>query len=180
MSNPLRYSIVLFLIGLGPLLGLRAHNIGDDKKGVVVEIDGLKSAVPADWRPEEAKSQFRLHHFRIPHVADDKTDAELIVFFFGPGGGGTAEANVKRWKGMFIPPEDKKIEDVSKLENFKVGNVKVTYLDVQGTYKSRDQRNPAAKEERSITDGVPSEFAALFLHAIAVLRRREVRLGIEA
>jgi len=47
-----------------------------------------------------------------------------------------------------MPPEDKKIDDVSKVENFKVGNVEVTYLDVQGTYKFKERPfDPASKEE---------------------------------
>ena len=125
---------------------LLAH--ADDKKSTVVEIDGLKSATPAEWQPGEVTSQFRIHQFRIPHVAEDKTDAELIIFFFGPGGGGSADANVKRWKGTFVPPEDKKIDDVAKVETFKVGDVQVTYLDVQGTYKFKERPfDPASKEE---------------------------------
>jgi hypothetical protein len=136
------------IAGVVPLLALRAQDKKEEKKGTVVEIDGLKSAVPADWKHEEVSSQFRVYHFRIPHAADDKTDAELIIFFFGPGGGGPADANVKRWKGMFIPPEGKKIDDVAKVETFKVGDVKVTYLDVEGTYKFKERPfDPSAKEE---------------------------------
>lgn len=117
-------------------------------KGAVVEIDSLKSGVPTDWKQEKVTSKNRTHHFRIPHVADDKTDAELIIFFFGAGSGGSADANVKRWKGMFIPPEGKEIDDVAKVESFKIGNVDVTYLDVQGTYKFKERPfDPKAKEE---------------------------------
>jgi len=148
MTNRFRYCIVLLVAGITPLLALRADEKKEAQKGVVVEIDDLKSAAPAGWKQEEVDAKFRTHHFRIPHVADDKTDADLTIFFFGTGSGGTAEANVKRWKGMFIPPEDKKIEDVAKVEEFKVGNVNVTYLDVQGTYKFKERPfDPASKEE---------------------------------
>ena len=64
------------------------------------------------------------------------------------GQGGSVQDNVKRWKAMFIPPKGKKIDDVAKVESFKVGNVNVTYLDVQGTYKFKERPfDPAAKEE---------------------------------
>jgi hypothetical protein len=148
MSNRLRYGLV-FAVAAMPMILLRADSKKEEKKGTVVEIDGLKSAVPADWKPEEVTNKFRTHHFRVPHVADDKTDAEMVIFFFGAGSGGSADANVKRWKGMFIPPDGKKIDDVAKVETFKVGNVNVTYLDVQGTYKFKERPfDPASKEEQ--------------------------------
>jgi hypothetical protein len=148
MTNLFRFGVVFTLAGLMPLIGLRADEKKEQKKGTIVEIDDLKSVAPADWKSEEVTTKFRTHHFRIPHVADDKSDAELTIFFFGTGSGGSADANVKRWKGMFLPPEGKKIDDVAKVENFKVGNVDVTYLDVQGTYKFKERPfDPAAKEE---------------------------------
>jgi hypothetical protein len=148
MTNLFRFCVVFTLAGLMPLIGLRADEKKEQKKGTIVEIDDLKSTAPANWKSEEVTTKFRTHHFRIPHVADDKNDAELTIFFFGTGSGGSADANVKRWKGMFLPPEGKKIDDVAKLENFKVGNVDVTYLDVQGTYKFKERPfDPAAKEE---------------------------------
>jgi hypothetical protein len=76
----------------------------------------------------------RVKQFSVPG-SGEKSDAELIVFFFGEGQGGGAQANIDRWKGMFVPPEGKKIEDVSKVENVKAGDAKATVLDVRGTYK---------------------------------------------
>jgi hypothetical protein len=146
MIHLFRYCLVFGVAGLVSLPALRADEKKEEKKGVVVEIDGLKSAVPAEWEQQKVSSQFRIYHFRIPHLADDKRDAEMIVFHFG-GGGGSADANVKRWKGMFIPPEGKKIDDVAKVENFKVGDVDVTYLDIEGTYRFKERPDPAAKEE---------------------------------
>ncbi|HEV2947390.1 MAG TPA: hypothetical protein VGX70_08435, partial [Gemmataceae bacterium] len=148
MFKLMRFLMIAGVVAVAPLLALRADDKSDDKKGVVVEIDDLKSTAPANWKSEEVTTKFRTHHFRIPHVADDKSDSELTIFFFGTGSGGSADANVKRWKGMFVPPEGKKIDDVAKVENFKVGNVDVTYLDVQGTYKFKERPfDPAAKEE---------------------------------
>jgi hypothetical protein len=76
----------------------------------------------------------RTAQFRAPKADDDKEDAEFVVFYF-QGGGGSNEDNIKRWKGMFIPPKGKTIDDVAKVEKMKVGNVDVTYLDLSGTYK---------------------------------------------
>src|SRR5262249_27368179 len=55
----------------------------------------------------------------------------------------------KRWQGMFEAPEGKKIDDVSKVEKMKVGDVDVTYLDVQGIYLYKfPPFDPNAKVQR--------------------------------
>src|SRR5262249_4403917 len=105
-----------------------------DQKGTLVTIDGLRSRTPGDWAEEQVSSRMRVKQFRLDAVGDDKMNAEVTIFFFGPGGGGSTAENVKRWKGMFLPPEGKKIDDVAKVETLKVGKVPVTYVDVPGTY----------------------------------------------
>src|SRR5205814_2686797 len=60
-------------------------------------------------------------------------DADLAIFYF-EGGGGGLEANLQRWKDRLIPPKGKNIDDVTKIEKFKVGSAEVTYLDASGTY----------------------------------------------
>jgi hypothetical protein len=107
---------------------------GGEGKGPVVKLGKLASQAPAAWKQEKPASRFRLYQFRLPRAEKDKADAELTVFFFGEGSGGTAEANVKRWKSMFQAPAGKSLDDVSKVETFKVSGAEVTYLDVQGTY----------------------------------------------
>ena len=57
-----------------------------------------------------------------------------MIFHFGAGGGGDVQANLDRWKAKFRAPKDKSIDEVTKVEKFKVGKVPVTYLDVSGTY----------------------------------------------
>jgi hypothetical protein len=127
-----RTSWALGLLG-GLLVAAAGPAAVQDKKPV--EIDGLKSAVPGTWKEEQTTSNMRVLQYRVPRAEGDAADAEFIVFYFGPGGGGGTEDNIKRWKGMFVAPEGKSIDDVSKVETFKAGNVPVTSLDVQGTYK---------------------------------------------
>lgn len=57
--------------------------------------------------------------------------------------------NLKRWKSVFVPPAGKDIEDVAKVEKFKVGKADLTYLDIQGTFLSKNPPfDPNAKTER--------------------------------
>ena len=118
------------LVGLALLAGVARA----DDKGTATELDGLKSRTPEGWKAQEIQSRNRVYHFVLPKSKGDKYDAELIVFFFGPGGGGGVKANIDRWKGMIAPPEGKKIDDVSKTEQLKIGDVKATVVDATGTY----------------------------------------------
>jgi hypothetical protein len=144
-------ALALCQIACGPEPG-RSDARGDDKqdgkKGTRVTLDGLHSQAPAGWKEEEASNRMRVYQFRVPRAKGDDADAEMVIFFFGTGSGGTAKDNVNRWKGLFIPPEGKKIADVSRVEAFKVGEVDVTYLDVEGTYKFKARPfDPNAREE---------------------------------
>jgi hypothetical protein len=104
-----------------------------DDKGAVVKLGTLTSRAPAEWKQQKPGNRLRVYQFLLPRAEKDGADAQLVIFYF-PGGGGTADANVKRWKGMFRPPEGKSLDDVSKVDKFKVSGASVTYLDVQGTY----------------------------------------------
>jgi hypothetical protein len=114
-------------------------------KPTLVKLDGLQSLTPADWHEEKPDNRMRLKQFRLSPIGDDKDDAEVVIFYFGEGQGGSAEDNIKRWKSQFKPPEGKSIQDVSKVEKMKVSGVPVTYLDIQGTYSFLPPSNPNAK-----------------------------------
>ena len=54
---------------------------------------------------------------------------DFAVFFFGPGGGGSVDANIERWVGQM------ETSDHPKPETFESGGLKVTWVDVKGTLK---------------------------------------------
>src|SRR5262245_33957359 len=93
--------------------------------GTPVTLGGLTSNAPAAWK-EGPAGGMRFKQFTIPRATGDKDDAELVIFFFGPGQGGGADPNITRWKGMFVPPEGKKIDDVAKVETTTIGGAKTT------------------------------------------------------
>jgi hypothetical protein len=116
--------------------------------GQEVELGGLKSKTPDNWKMEKPSGSLRKFQFSVPSADGDKEGAELVVFSFGGGSG--VEDNIARWKGQFIAPEGKSIDDVSKVEKYKVGKVAdVVCLDISGTYKFKFPPNdPRAKEQR--------------------------------
>ena len=115
--------------------------------GETIELGGLKSKAPAEWKFQKPSNKLRLYQFVVPKVEGDKDDAELVVFSFGAGGGSN-EDNVKRWKGQFIAPQGKTIDEATKTDKFKVGTgADVLYVDIHGTYKYKFPPNdPKAKE----------------------------------
>ncbi len=138
----------LMLVGVAAL-GCVAGSRAGEGKGTEVTLDGLKSRTPTDWKMQKPSNRLRTHQFLVPRASGDKEDAEMVIFHFGAGSGGSAADNIKRWKTMFAPPEGKTIDDVSKVEKFKVGDVSVAYLDVRGTYLYKNPPfAPNAKVER--------------------------------
>jgi hypothetical protein len=128
-----------------PAVALLTLALGSElaaQQGEVVEFDGLKATAPADWRPEKPKfTIFRFKQFWLPadktakFRSQDKDGAELAFFKDISGG---AEANIKRWKEMFDPPQGKTIEEVSKVTTIKIAGRDASYLDVAGTYKHKE------------------------------------------
>jgi hypothetical protein len=109
--------------------------------GTVVTLDGLSAKTPADWKEGEA-TKLRFKVFSLP--GKDAGDAELVIFYFGEGGGGGTKANIERWKQMFRPPTGKDIDDVSKVTETKAGSVDVVRFEVTGTYLYKP--NPMAEK----------------------------------
>lgn len=102
-----------------------------DAKPVVVEMAGMKSTAPAEWKEEKPSSNMRFMQLKLPKAEGDKADAELAFFVF-PGGSGTVEQNLKRQLDKFV--EEGRTDKVAKI---KVGEIEATYQDVAGTYKKK-------------------------------------------
>jgi hypothetical protein len=128
-------------LALSAILGL-VHSAAADDKGAVVTLGTLKSAAPAAWKQQTPANKLRAYQFAVG-------DADLAIFFFGENGGGTPSDNIKRWKSQFVAPEGKTIDDVSKVEKFKVGPAELTCLDIHGTFLSKNPPfDPNAKVVR--------------------------------
>jgi hypothetical protein len=125
---------VLALVGL-----VRA----DDKKGTVVELDGMKSTTPSTWVSERPINNFRFMQFRVPKVEGDSDDAEIVL---SKGQSGSTKDNLERWKKSFVAPEGKKIDDVAKEGKARVGKFEGNLLQIEGSYRSFERPgDPSSK-----------------------------------
>jgi hypothetical protein len=93
----------------------------------------LKFTVPAGWVDEPRSSSMRVAQFKLPKAAGDADDASLVVYYFGQSQGGSIAANVERWVGQMKQPDGNAVKD-AKQEQFETNGLKVTTVDVSGTY----------------------------------------------
>lgn len=130
----------LFLAGLLAVFGLCLPATAQDKKkddlkSMLVDLDGVKSEAPKDWKREKPANLLRSYQFRLPKAEGDKDDAELSI----RGQIGNDEAAIAQTKKMFVPPEGKKIDEFLKTEKMKIGGGQAIYLDLQGTYLKKEK-----------------------------------------
>jgi hypothetical protein len=111
-----------------------------------VHAAGLAFAAPPGWRKVATTSSMRVADFALPHVEGDSEDAELVLYYFG-GGGGSVEANMQRWVGQMQQPDGRDSGALAKREARKVNGLDVTLLDLTGTYVA--EMAPGASERNN-------------------------------
>jgi hypothetical protein len=99
----------------------------------VASVATLTFSAPAGWKAAGPSSSMRVAQFVLPRAAGDAADADLVVYYFG-GSGGTVDANIERWLGQMQQPGGKPSSAVAKREARSINGLKVTLVDVSGTY----------------------------------------------
>lgn len=97
-------------------------------------IAALTYTAPPAWHTRPPASSMRVAEFVIPKAQGDADDAELIVYFFGATGAGTADANLNRWIGQVQQPDGSPSGLKAQHANRAINGLKVTTVDVAGTY----------------------------------------------
>jgi hypothetical protein len=98
---------------------------------VAVRLLDLESVVDGAWEQEPPASTMRLLQYRVPGAAEG-ANASFVVYYFGPGQGGSTEANVERWASQFSTPEGGRVEPA--ITTAKVGDLPVTLVELRGSY----------------------------------------------
>jgi hypothetical protein len=88
--------------------------------------------VPAGWTEEKPENNIRLAQYRVPGSAGD---GECVVFYFGPGQGGDAESNARRWAGQFTQPDGRPSTDLMKMEHLDGPPGHYHVVEVTGTFQ---------------------------------------------
>ena len=78
---------------------------------------------PPSWVRLPAQSGMRKATYRIPRAKADSDEAELAVFHFGAGQGGSIEANVSRWTNQFPGVKPKEVRREERSANGRLQHI---------------------------------------------------------
>lgn len=143
--------------------------------------------LPATWQQEPPSSGMRMAQALIPGaggVGGVGDEGQLVVFHFGPGGGGGVEANLARW----VEQMDVKPGTEPQRQVFAVRGYQVTLLDVAGTLKPSGMgMGPATPQPDSVLlaavvegPGGPWFFKATGPEATMAAARADFRAMLES
>ena len=94
----------------------------------------LHYKAPDGWVKEQTSSSMRVAQYKLPKAEGDPEDALLVVYYFGATQGGAVQANIDRWISQMQQPDGGAAKDKAKTETSTVNGLKVTSVDVAGTY----------------------------------------------
>lgn len=126
MVNAFAASLVLFQL-------VSSHATASPPAAASASAGGLTWTAPKAWSVAPSASSMRVVTYHVPAAAGDAEGGELAVFFFGPGQGGSTQANVDRWLAQFRP--EKGSAGPGKPATLK-GAVPITIVTTEGTYAS--------------------------------------------
>ncbi len=91
----------------------------------------LSAVAPGGWVAQQPSSSMRVAQYGLPGPAGEAT---LGIFFFGPGQGGSVEANIERWHGQFTQEDGQSAQ--GRRWTRQVGDIEITGMDVSGTFSA--------------------------------------------
>ena len=106
--------------------------------------------VPEGWTVEKPTSEMRLAQYKLPKPDGDGEDALLVLYYFGPGQGGTPQANIERWVNQVKQPDGSASQDRARTETLTVNGLQVSTVDVLGNYSGGMSQDSAPKDSKSI------------------------------
>ncbi|HSB35549.1 MAG TPA: hypothetical protein VLH41_01660 [Thermoanaerobaculia bacterium] len=118
------------LVVLAQLASSHGQTVPAAPSAAVSAAGGLSWTLPKGWTAAPGSSM-RVATYRVPAAKGDKKDGEVAVFFFGPGQGGSIDANVQRWFSQLDPEPGSKKPSSGKTT---VGTIPVTVVEAEGTY----------------------------------------------
>jgi len=89
---------------------------------------GIEGTLPAGWLAQTPGSSMRLAQYRIP----GPPEAELVVYYFGPGQGGSVDANAARWSSQFTNVQGKPVKP--NIRQLRASAPRVTLVELHGNY----------------------------------------------
>jgi hypothetical protein len=92
---------------------------------------GVGFMIPEGWDAGTPGSRMRLAQYALPGSGGD---AEMAVFYFGPGQGGTPKANIDRWVAQFTADADTTSSVPVDVAEMEAGGLRLYFVKASGTY----------------------------------------------
>jgi hypothetical protein len=119
------------------LVGIAACG-GTGNANESVQIDGnpislleYVATAPSTWQSRQPASSMRLAEFNTP-AQGETAGAEVVVYFFGAGQGGSVEANIERWTNQFT--DDAGNHPKPTVTNETGTAFATTFVELRGNY----------------------------------------------
>lgn len=127
-----------------------APTVKTPSPGDAIDAGAVAFRPPPTWKFEQPASSMRRAQLKAPGADGE---AELVVYFFGAGGAGSAKDNIDRWVGQFSNKDGSPIQNAQPTEQ-TINGFKVTKVEVAGQYAGgmgpQAQQQPAKAEQRLI------------------------------
>jgi len=123
--------VLLIVVLAGAIQAATAFNSAQENSCGACE---LRFKMPDGWVSESPSSKMRLAQYKLPKADGDAEDASLVVYYFGPAQGGSVDANIDRWITQMEQPRGDSPREKAKTQTLTVNGLKVTTVDVVGTY----------------------------------------------
>jgi hypothetical protein len=95
-------------------------------------VGDFKFTIPSRWRIEPVESPARGGQWRVPPLHGEGEGGEVVVFYFGPGVGGTAKENIEAWIGTMFNAEGNPA--AAEVKHHKTGGLAISQVVIFGTY----------------------------------------------
>ena len=143
--------IVLAIIFASSACADRGTSVASNASSSVQNASGeLRYKAPDGWVTEKPTSTMRVAQYKLPKVEGDPEDASLVLYYFGASQGGAVQANIDRWIGQIEQPDGSSSKDKAKTESMTVNGLKVTTVDVSGTFTA--EMTPGSGDRRNNAD----------------------------
>ena len=123
--------------GAPPPMSSRGEPVGGEQQA---QDGSVKFDIPGNWQQQPPANQMRVAQATIPGAGGP---GDLVVFFFGPGGGGGVEDNIQRWIDQMDPTPGSNPQP----ETFDANGFRITWIDVSGTLKPSNMGTGPATEQ---------------------------------
>jgi hypothetical protein len=94
---------------------------------------GIKFDLPPGWVGQKPASRLRLAQYELP---GEVGPAELAVFCFGVGQGGSVQANIDRWLAQFKDPHHPGARPTGDVMAIEQDGLKLSVVKAAGTYSA--------------------------------------------